>query len=127
MLPVPSTSRDPLRKPRTSSFGILKFQQFVTEFRQDDSFISHTSSVADFLLTEIAPLQSQPPLHPKSSRADFATDIRGTKRRGTMSASPGRVKRVFSGISLIGNKENGLLEVGRRACDSPVQKRKSWW
>lgn len=122
----------PLRKPKTGSFGILKnpavpaLQQFVTEFgsMQDDSFISNSSSsAADSPLTEVAPPpQSQPPLRPKSSRADFSTDTRGTKRRGTVSTSPGRAKRVFSASSLsIGNKENGLLDVGRRASDSPVK------
>ena len=121
----------PLRKPKTASFGILKnpavpsLQHFVTEFGglQDDSFISNTSSVsaADSSLTEIAPPpQSHPPLRPKSSRADFSTDLRGTKRRGTVTNSPSRANRVFSAGS-IGNKENGLPDVGRRASDSPVK------
>jgi hypothetical protein len=121
----------PLRKPRTASFGILKnpavpaLQHFVTEFGglQDDSFISNTSTVsgADSSLTEIAPPpQSHPPLRPKSSRADFSTDLRGTKRRGTVTNSPGRAKRVFSAGS-IGNQENGLPDIGRRASDSPVK------
>lgn len=132
--PFMDTSRPihplPLRKPKTSSFGILKnpavpaLQQYVTEFgggAQDDSFISNTSSVsvADSSLTEIS--APQHPLRPKSSRADFSTDTRGTKRRGPVSSSPGRAKRVFSAGSLIGNKENGLLDAGRRASDSPVK------
>ena len=118
----------PLRKPKTSSFGILKnpavpaLQQYVTEFGggvQDDSFISNTSSVSvtDSPLTEIS--APQHPLRPKSSRADFSTDTRGTKRRGTVTSSPGRAKRVFSASSLIGNKENGILDAGRERVIRP--------
>ena len=122
----------PLRKPKPASFGILKnpavpaLQHFVTEYGtlQDDSFISNTSSTSaiDSPLAEIAPApQPQPLLRPKSSRADFSSDLRGTKRRGTVTTSPGRAKRVFSASSLIGNKENGLPDLGRRASDSPVK------
>ena len=120
----------PLRKSKSASFGILKnpavpaLQHFVTEFgalRQDDSFISNTSSsTTDSHLNEIAP-HPQPPLRSKSSRADFSTEARGTKRRGPATTSPGRAKRVYSGSSLIGNKENSFDNGVRRASDSPVK------
>jgi Kinesin motor domain len=127
----------PLRKTRSTTFGtggILKnsgvssVPQFVTEFGalQDDSFISNSSSI----ITNDSPLSELPSgntlLRSRASRGDLSSNdagaLRGTKRRGTITASPGRAKRVFSAGSLgsgIGNKENnGHM---RRASDSPVK------
>jgi len=127
----------PVRKPKSTSFGsggILKntgvssVQQFVTEFGalQEDSFLSNSSSI----ITNDSPLAELPNgnalLRSKASRGDLlsndAGELRGTKRRGTITASPGRAKRVFSAGSLgsgVGNKENnGHM---RRASDSPVK------
>ena len=119
----------PLRKTRSAQqFGGGTLKQgmppFVTEFgsiQQDDSFLSNTSSQSS-PLTEIS-LPNQ--LRTKPSRSDLSAvdpgSLRGTKRPGTITASPGRAKRVFSGSSIPNNnKENGLPSV-RRASDSPLK------
>jgi FtsZ-binding cell division protein ZapB len=119
----------PLRKRKsTQQFGggILKqgVPPFVTEFgslQQDDSFLSNTSS-QNSPLKEISPPGQ---LRSKPSRTDLSAvdpgSLRGTKRPGTITASPGRAKRVFSASSVPNNnKENGLPSV-RRASDSPVK------
>jgi len=129
----------PLRKSKSAVFGstgILKnpavtsVQQFVTEFGslQEDSFLSNSSSTEN--TSPLSELQSarmnNHQLRPKASRADLSSNdagaLRGTKRRGTITASPGRAKRVFSAGSLgsggVGNKENQGI---RRASDSPVK------
>lgn len=127
--PEPARPILPLPLRRSKSTGILKnsvvpsLQQFVTEFGQDDSFLSNTSSVdGQSPLTEIKP--GQPVLRSKASRADLSADpgaLRGTKRRGPVAASPGRAKRVFSG-SAINDKENTERPAGmRRASDSPMK------
>jgi hypothetical protein len=122
----------PIRRSKSTNFaGILKnpaipvMQQFVTEFDavQDDSFVSNTSSTdQNSPLTEITQ-PGQAVLRSKASRTDLSIEpgaLRGTKRRGTVTASPGRAKRVYSGSS-IGNKENGQPVPQRRASDSPIK------
>ena len=88
---------------------------------RSNSFLSNTSSQNSPLAEITLPNQ----LRSKPSRTDLSAvdpgSLRGTKRRGTITASPDRAKRVFSGSSIPNNnKENGLSSM-RRASDSPVK------